>query len=156
MIVKTIDLNRNRLYLFINIILYVYIIYSPPFMIFISEIAALAGTFDTESVYLDFNDPAMNDLSHTDSLAGVCDVPVRQILDVNITGDTIVQSQSHAGSFTWTSASIEVIPHLRQFGKVVLQAERTLPQTSLFVSHRIRLIKLIALWFSMTDADHGS
>ncbi|KYM88222.1 Nuclear receptor 2C2-associated protein [Atta colombica] len=52
-----------------------YIIYSPPFMIFVSEIAALASTFDTESIYLNFNDPAMNDLSHTDSLAGVCDVP---------------------------------------------------------------------------------
>ncbi|KYN35230.1 Nuclear receptor 2C2-associated protein [Trachymyrmex septentrionalis] len=71
----TVSAKLILLYLFINIILYVYIIYSPPFMIFISEIAALAGTFDTESVYLDFNDPAMNDLSHTDSLAGVCDVP---------------------------------------------------------------------------------
>ncbi|KYN09623.1 Nuclear receptor 2C2-associated protein [Trachymyrmex cornetzi] len=65
----------TQITLFINIILYVYIVYSPPFMIFVSEIAALAGTFDTESIYFDFNDPAMNNLSHTDSLAGVCDVP---------------------------------------------------------------------------------
>jgi len=82
-------------------------------MILVSEITALAGTFDAESIYFNFNNPAMNDLSHTDSFARICDMPVRQILDVNIIGDTIVQSQSHAGSLARASASVKVIPHFR-------------------------------------------
>lgn len=72
-ILKIIDIN----YLTVLFISYIYAVCLPPFVILVSEITALAGTFDAESIYLDFNNPAMNNLSHANSLAGICDMPIR-------------------------------------------------------------------------------
>lgn len=85
-------------------------------------------------------------LSNTNTLFGVCHVVVGEVLDGNVTRYTIVKTQSDACCRAWAATSVKVVPHFRELWKVIFQAERTLPETSLIILHWISLIQLIPLW----------
>lgn len=49
-----------------------------------------------------------------------------------------------------------MIPHVRQLREIVLQTERTLPQSGLVVTDRIRRIELLSLRFTASYTDHSA
>lgn len=84
----------------------------------------------------------MNELADAHSFFRIGDRLVAQIFNVNIAGDSVVQTQFDTGRLTGTGTCIKVVPHVRQFGKVVFQTERTLPQSRFVVTDRICGVQL--------------
>lgn len=54
----------------------------------------------------------MYGLSDPDALGGVGHVSVRQVLDVDVAGQTVVQPDADTCRLTWTCACVEVVPYL--------------------------------------------
>lgn len=117
-------------------------------MILISKIARLGSAIDGKPLHINLDDSAVYQLADADSLFGIGDVLVAEVLDVYVAGDAVVEPQPHSGRLAQTGASVKVVPHVGQLGEVVLETERALPQAGLVVTHRVRLVELFALGFS--------
>lgn len=84
----------------------------PPFFVFIQQIRRLAGAIDWEPFDINLQYPAVHGLSDSDALRGVGDVPVREVLDVDVAGKIVVQPDADAGRLSGARSGIEVIPYL--------------------------------------------
>lgn len=56
----------------------------------------------------------MYGLSDPDTLCRVGDVPVGQVLDVDVAGQAVVEPDAHARRLARTCAGVEVVPYLKE------------------------------------------
>jgi hypothetical protein len=124
--------------------------YSPPSATFIQEIRTPRCTLHWEPVHFYLDNTTVYDLTVPHTFLRVSHVIVRQILDGNVTRDTIVKSETYACGLTRAATSIKVIPYFRQLGEIILQTKWTLPQTSLVISYWVSLIQLFTLWLPVS------